>query len=165
MPEDIALGDTAGVACVNGRAERGKLMLWLGYPVRLRQHRAAGFFVEPVLMWPVVVPEAAAGAPSIDEHMPMINAKFLRSMTIGDQMQLAEEAVRLSDELGLGVPAAELPGVDDVVERLARIRLGLSRSSGFPTGRWGAVAAGHHPTIRSVLARLSGRTWCHVTST
>ena len=104
------------------RAERGKLMLWLGYPVRLRQHRAAGFFVEPVLMWPVVVPEAAAGTPSIDEHMPMINAKFLRSMTIGDPMQLAEEAVRLSDELGLDVPAAELPGVDDVVERLARIR-------------------------------------------
>jgi len=103
------------------RAERGKLMLWLGYPVRLRQHRA-GFFVEPVLMWPVVVPEAAGDAPSIDEHMPMINTKFLRSMALGDGMQLAEEAARLSNELGLGVPAAELPDVREVVERLARIR-------------------------------------------
>jgi very-short-patch-repair endonuclease len=103
------------------RAERGKLMLWLGYPARLRQHRA-GFFVEPVLMWPVVVPEEPGSAPGIDEHMPTINAKFLRSIAIGDWTQVAEEAVRLADELGLGVPVAELPDVEEVVERLARIR-------------------------------------------
>jgi very-short-patch-repair endonuclease len=107
------------------RAERRKLMLWLGYPVRLRPHRTArweGFFVEPVLMWPVLLPEVNGDAPSIDERMPMLNARFLRSVAMGDGTQLAEEAARLSDELGLGVPAAELPEVDELVERLARIR-------------------------------------------
>lgn len=107
------------------REERGKLMLWLGYPVRIRRHRTArweGFFVEPVLMWPVVLSDVNGDAPSIDEHMPMINAKFLRSMGLGDGMQLTEEVALLSDELGLGVPADELQAVDELVERLVRIR-------------------------------------------
>ncbi len=107
------------------RADRGKTMLWLGYPVRLRQHRTArweGFFVEPVLMWPVLLPEANGDAPRIDEQIPMVNGKFLRSVAMGDGVQLAEEAARLSDDLGLGVPAADLPEVDELVERLVRIR-------------------------------------------
>ena len=107
------------------RAERGKLMLWLGYPVRLRQHRTArweGFFVEPVLMWPVLLPELNGEAPSIDEQAPLLNAKFLRSVAMGDGMQLAEEAAQLSEELGLGVPVADLPEIDELVERLVRIR-------------------------------------------
>jgi very-short-patch-repair endonuclease len=70
----------------------------------------------------VVLPDANREAPKIDEHMPMINARFLRSVALGDGMQLAEEAARLSDELGLGVPADELPDVGDLVERLTRIR-------------------------------------------
>lgn len=107
------------------RADRGKTILWFGYPVRLRQHRTArweGFFVEPVLMWPVLLPDVNGDAPRIDEQMPVVNAKFLRSMAMGDGMQLAEEAARLSDELGLGVPAGDLPEVDELVERLLRIR-------------------------------------------
>jgi very-short-patch-repair endonuclease len=107
------------------RGDRGKLMLWLGYPVRLRQHRTPrweGFFVEPVLMWPILLPDANGDAPRIDEQTPMLNAKFLRSVAMGDGMQLAEEAARLTDELGLGVPAAELPEADELVERLVRIR-------------------------------------------
>ena len=119
--------NSAGVGRLLGkvRGERGKLMLWLGYPVRLRQHRTArweGYFVEPVLMWPVLLPETNGDAPSIDEQMPMLNAKFLRSVAMGDGTQLAEEAARLSDELGLGVPVADLPEVDELVERLVRIR-------------------------------------------
>jgi very-short-patch-repair endonuclease len=119
--------NSPGVGRLMGRvrADRGKLMLWLGYPVRLRQHRTArweGFFVEPVLIWPVALPEGNGEAPTIDEHMPMVNARFLRSMAMGDGMQLAEEAARLSDELGLGVPADELPDVEELVERLVRIR-------------------------------------------
>lgn len=107
------------------RAERGKVALWLGYPVRLRQHRTPrweGYFVEPVLLWPIVVPEADSESPYIDEQAPMLNAKFMRSMAIGDGMQLAGEMARLSEELGLGRPAADLPEVLDLVERLVRIR-------------------------------------------
>lgn len=119
--------NSAGVGRLLGKVsgERGRLMLWLGYPVRLRQHRTArweGYFVEPVLMWPVQLPEVNGDAPSIDEQMPMLNAKFLRSMAMGDGMQLADEAARLSDDLGLGVPAGELPEADELVERLVRIR-------------------------------------------
>src|SRR5690606_14576081 len=93
--------------------------------VRLRQHRPArweGFFVEPVLMWPVLLPELNREAPSIDEQAPLLNAKFLRSVAMGDGMQLAEEAAQLSEELGLGVPVADLPEIDELVERLVRIR-------------------------------------------
>ena len=107
------------------RTDRGKTTLWLGYPVRVRQHRTArweGFFVEPVLMWPVTLSNTNGEAPSIDESMPMLNAKFLRSMAMGDGTQLAEEAARVSDELGLSVPAAELPDVEELVARLTRIR-------------------------------------------
>lgn len=107
------------------RRERGKLMPWLGYPVRLRKHRTArweGFLVEPVLLWPISLPEASGDAPSIDKQMPMLNAKFMRSVAMGDGMQLAEETARLSNELGLGAPVGELPDVDELVERLVRIR-------------------------------------------
>lgn len=107
------------------RGQRGKLVPWLGYPVRLRQHRTPrweGFFVEPVLIWPVLLPDVNGDAPSIDEQMPMLNTKFLRSVAMGDGMQLADEAARLADELGLDVPAAELPEADELVERLVRIR-------------------------------------------
>jgi very-short-patch-repair endonuclease len=127
LGSDADWWNSSGVARLFGkvRGARGKLMLWLGYPVRLRQHRTArweGFFVEPVLMWPVLLPEVNGEAPSIDEQMPMLNARFLRSIAMGDGMQLAEEAAQLSDELGLGVPAADLPEIDELVERLVRIR-------------------------------------------
>lgn len=127
MSSGIDWWNAPGVGRLLGRVrtDRGKTMLWLGYPVRLRQHRTArweGFFVEPVLMWPVMMPNANGEAPSIDESMPTLNAKFLRSTAMGDGMQLAEEAARLSDELGLGVPAAELPDMDELIERLVRIR-------------------------------------------
>lgn len=107
------------------RRERGKLMLWLGYPVRLRIHRTErreSSLVEPVFLWPISLPEASGEAPKIDKMGLMLNAKFLRSVAMGDGTQLAEEAARLSKELGLGLPAGELPEVDELVERLERIR-------------------------------------------
>ena len=124
---DVDWWNAPGVARLLGkvRADRGKTMLWFGYPVRLRQHRTPkwdGFFVEPVLMWPVLLPDVNGDAPRIDEQMPTVNAKFLHSMAMGDGMQLAEEAARLSDELGLGVPVDDLPDVDELIERLVRIR-------------------------------------------
>ncbi|MCW5631812.1 MAG: AAA family ATPase [Rubrivivax sp.] len=107
------------------RQDRAKLTVWLGYPVRLRHHRTArweGFFVEPVLLWRVTLPEQGGEAPSIDDDAPLLNAKFLRSVAIGDSLQLADEAARLGDELGLNVPIADLPEADELADRLARIR-------------------------------------------
>lgn len=117
----------AGVGRVLGkvRQDRAKLVAWLGYPVRLRRHRTAkweGFFVEPVLLWRIALPEQGGEAPSVDDEAPLLNAKFLRSVAMGDGQQLAEEAARLSDELGLNAPVADLPEADELADRLALIR-------------------------------------------
>lgn len=107
------------------RADRGKLTAWFGYPVRLRQHRTPrweGFFLEPVILWPVIPSDRGGDPPEIDSQMPVINPRFLISMTQGGGVALAEEAAALADELGIGAPAGELPDVDELVERLVRIR-------------------------------------------
>jgi very-short-patch-repair endonuclease len=116
-----------GVGRVLGkvRQDRAKLVAWLGYPVRLRRHRTArweGFFVEPVLLWRIALPEQGGDAPTVEDDAPLLNAKFLRAVAMGDGQQLAEEAARLSDELGLNVPVAELPEAGELADRLALIR-------------------------------------------
>jgi hypothetical protein len=107
------------------RQDRAKLVAWLGYPVRLRRHRTSkweGFFVEPVLLWRIELGEHGGDTPRIDEDVTVLNAKFLRSVAMGDGMQVAEETARLTDELGLNVALNELPEAEDLVDRLARIR-------------------------------------------
>ncbi|HUO43963.1 MAG TPA: AAA domain-containing protein [Burkholderiales bacterium] len=116
-----------GVGRVLGkvRQDRVKLVAWVGYPVRLRRHRTPnweGFFVEPVLLWRIALPDQNSDPPSIEDDAPLINARFLRSVAMGDAQQLAEEAARLTDELGLNVPMAEFPDIADVADRLALIR-------------------------------------------
>lgn len=116
-----------GVGRVLGkvRQDRARLVAWLGYPVRLRRHRTAkweGFFVEPVLLWRITLPDQGGEPPSIEDDAPLLNTRFLRSMAMGDGLQLAEEAARLTDELGLNVPSAELPEADELADRLAQIR-------------------------------------------
>lgn len=107
------------------RKERDKLVAWLGYPVRLRRHRTPrweGFFVEPILLWRISLPEHVGAEPSIEDDAPLLNGKFLRSVAMGDALQLAEEAARLTDDLGLNVPISELPDASDLVNRLAMVR-------------------------------------------
>lgn len=116
-----------GVSRVLGkiRQDRTKLVAWLGYPVRLRKHRTArweGFFVEPVLLWRIGLGEQGDDPPRIEDDAPSLNAKFLRSVAMGDGLQLAEETARLIDELGLNVPMVDLPEADEIIERLTRIR-------------------------------------------
>lgn len=116
-----------GAARVLGkvRQDRGKLTAWLGYPVRLRHHRTArweGYFVEPVLLWRIELGAEADDYPRIDDGAPVPNAKFLRSVAMGDGLQLADETARLIEELGLNVPIGDLPDADDLIERLQRIR-------------------------------------------
>lgn len=116
-----------GVGRVLGkvREDRAKLVAWLGYPVRLRRQQTArweGFIVEPVLLWRVTLPDAASDNPSIAEDAPLVNMKFLRNVAMGDGMQLAEEAARLGDDLGINVAVADLPEPDELADRLVRIR-------------------------------------------
>ena len=116
-----------GVGRVLGkvRQDRGKLVAWLGYSVRLRQHRTArweGFFVEPVLLWRIELGGEGGDVPRIEDDAPVPNAKFLRTFAMGGGLQLVEETASLIDELGLNVPTVGLPECDEVVERLVWIR-------------------------------------------
>lgn len=107
------------------RQDRVKLVAWLGYPVRLRRHRSPrweGFLVEPVLLWRIELGDQGGESPRIEDDAPHPNAKFLRSVAMGDGLQLAEETARLTEHLGLHVAIAELPEVDEIVDRLVRIR-------------------------------------------
>ncbi len=116
-----------GVGRVLGkvRQDRAKLVAWLGYPVRLRRHRTPkweGFFVEPVLLWRIEPGEHDGDPPRIDDDLVILNTKFLRSVAMGDGVQVAEESARLTEELGLNVAISELPDAQELVDRLARIR-------------------------------------------
>ncbi len=116
-----------GVGRVLGkvREDRSKLVAWLGYPVRLRRHRPSqreGFIVEPILLWRIELGDQRGDPPRIEDDAPLTNTRFLRSVAMGDALQLAEEKARLTEELGLNVALADLPEVDEIVERLVRIR-------------------------------------------
>lgn len=119
--------NSPGVSRILGKvaADRTKLVAWVGYPVRLREHRTAnwrGFFVEPILMWRVELPEHTGDAFSFADDLPTPNFKFLRSLAMGDPSQLVEEAARLAEDLGLNGPASEAPEIDELIDRLARVR-------------------------------------------
>src|SRR5581483_6637980 len=107
------------------RIDRGRLVAWLGYPVRLRLHRTAkweGFFVEPVLLWPIVLPETPGDAYRLQDELPTLNFAFLRSLAMGDPSQIVEEAARLGTELGLNNPLHDQPEPDELLQRLFNIR-------------------------------------------
>lgn len=140
-----------GVGRVLGSVRRAssKLVAWLGYPVRLRRHRTRtweGYFVEPVLLWRIVLGENEDDRPIIEDDAPIPNGKFLRGVAMGDGVQVAEEAARLTEELGLNVPSAELPDADDLFDRLARVR---------PDWNWKESLDPYHCRGETPLAELS----------
>lgn len=107
------------------KADRASLQAWLGYPVRLREHRTAnwrGFFVEPLMLWPVSLPESPGDPYEIADDLPAPNFAVLRRLAMGDASAVVEEAARLDDELGLNRPADDRPDIDELIERLVKIR-------------------------------------------
>lgn len=107
------------------KGDRAKLQAWIGYPVRIREHRTArwhGFFVEPVMLWAVTLPERPGDPYEIADELPVFNFAFLRSVAMGDPAGVVEEAARLDEELGLNAALEDRPEVDEVIERLVAIR-------------------------------------------
>lgn len=107
------------------RADPGNLVSWLGYPVRMREHRTPkwrGFFAEPVLLWGIELPQQAGDTPRIVDALPVPNFAVLRSLAMGDASAIVEEAARLDEELGLNSPLEDLPEIDELLERLVNIR-------------------------------------------
>lgn len=107
------------------RNDRSNLVAWLGYPVRLREHQTPnwrGFFVEPVMLWPVEIPEHGQGNVAIADDLPTPNPKLLKRIGMGDPAAAVEEAARLEEELGFNAQPEDRPEMDEVIRRLVSIR-------------------------------------------
>ena len=107
------------------RNDRSNLVAWLGYPVRLREHQTAnwhGFFVEPVMLWPIEFPENGQGNTEIADDLPTPNSKVLKRFGMGDPAASVEEAARLEEELGFNGQPGDRPEMDEVIRRLVSIR-------------------------------------------
>lgn len=107
------------------KADRTNLQAWLGYPIRLREHRTArwrGFFVEPVFLWPIELPEHPGDPVRLLVDQPQPNFSVLRAMAMGDAAALVEEAARLDEDLGLNNGLEDRPETDELIERLVKVR-------------------------------------------
>jgi hypothetical protein len=107
------------------RNDRERKVPYIGYPVRLRKHKSAngweGFFLEPVFMFSFNDEALRPGQmPVLSEETPAINFAIIKSLAIGNEAFVMEEAAKLAEELGLGDP--DVSDFDEVVERLTQIR-------------------------------------------
>ena len=109
----------------NVRADRNRLVAYVGYPVRLRKHRTAnweGFFIEPLMLWTIELPAQPGDAYRLQDEVPSPNFAFLKSLAMGDPGQLMEEATRLANDLGLNNALDDQPEVDELLVRLGQVR-------------------------------------------
>ncbi len=106
------------------RNDRERKVPYIGYPVRLKRVKSAkweGFMLEPVFMFGFNDEALCPGQmPVLNEETPAINAAVMKSLAIGNEAFVMEEAAKLAEELGLGDP--DVPDFDEVVERLTQIR-------------------------------------------
>jgi very-short-patch-repair endonuclease len=108
------------------RRERGRSVMYLGYPTRLRFHRTQrweGFFIEPLFLFPVDIPVGEPGAtPEISTELPIVNFRALKNLTEIGSANVLEEAVELADALGLSNPHEDQPDIDELFPKLPEIR-------------------------------------------
>jgi very-short-patch-repair endonuclease/tetratricopeptide (TPR) repeat protein len=102
---------------------KGRQVMYIGYPCRLRKHRARsgweGFFLDPVLLWTVSVQD---GVPSLSDEAPVLNFSVLKSLCVAGNTNYLEESAQLAEELGIAELSEEPPDVDELVSRLRAIR-------------------------------------------
>jgi very-short-patch-repair endonuclease len=108
------------------RRERGQLTLYIGYAVRLRTIRAREdeeTRIEPVLLYPIEeMPEGTADSIRPASGIPLFNLEVLKSLPAADSGNVIDEAIHLSEELGLANTEDDLPQWDEIVLRLQRCR-------------------------------------------
>ena len=106
------------------RNDRERKVPYIGYPVRLKRVKSPkweGFMLEPVFMFGFNDEALRPGqTPVLSEDTPAINSAVIKSLAIGNEAFVMEEAAKLAEELGLGEP--DVPDFDEVVERLTQIR-------------------------------------------
>jgi len=108
------------------RRERGQLTLYVGYAIRLRTIRLRDeeeVRIEPVLLYPIEeVPEGSVDSIRPASGIPLFNLEVLKSMPAADSGNIVDEAIHLSEELGLANTEEDLPQWDEIVLRLQRCR-------------------------------------------
>ena len=106
--------------------ERGQLTLYVGYAVRLRVARAGDqeeTRIEPILLYPLEEsPAEGADLPAPASGVPLFNLEALKSLLTADSGNVMDEAIHLSDELGLANTEDDLPQWDEIVLRLRDCR-------------------------------------------
>jgi very-short-patch-repair endonuclease len=125
-PEVRPVGSFQGVAELFRRLRHGasRKVPYLGYPVRLRHHRTQnweGYFVEPVFLYEFGDDALQPGTESdVSDELPTLNSRVLKSLAMGDESQVMDEAATLAEELGFSEP--DFPELEDYVQRLVEIR-------------------------------------------
>jgi very-short-patch-repair endonuclease len=106
------------------RNDRERKVPYIGYPVRLKRVKSPkweGFMLEPVFMFGFDDDALRPGqTAALNEETPTVNSAVVKSLAIGNDAFVMEEAARLAEELGLG--EADVPDFDEVVGRLTQIR-------------------------------------------
>jgi very-short-patch-repair endonuclease len=108
------------------RREQGQLTLYIGYALRLRPlfvRNQEEMRIEPVLLYPVEERIDEPGTPlRAASGIPLFNMEVLKTLPAADSGNVIDEAIQLSEELGLANPEDELPEWDEIVLRLQRCR-------------------------------------------
>jgi len=128
VSEDVNVFDTeaANRLLNKTRRERGRMVIYLGYPVRLHHVRSRsgweGFKAEPVCLWTYHEnPESVREVPLIADATPIFNFAVLRVLarTSGNFL---DEAIQLSEELGIAAANDGSPDLDEFFDRLRSVR-------------------------------------------
>jgi len=113
------------------RRERGRLSLYIGYGIRLRSvgtRNEDEIRIEPVLLYPLDLSsgDERPGGNADDLRppvgIPLFNVEVLRNSPSAWTGNYIDEAIQLSEELGLGQSEGDLPPWDEIVLRLQRCR-------------------------------------------
>jgi len=108
------------------RRERGQLALYLGYALRLRSvrlHHEEEMRIEPILLYPIEeIPEGRAQPLLPASGIPLFNLEILKNPPVADTGNVIDEAIQLSEELGLANGEDDLPQWDEIILRLPRCR-------------------------------------------
>lgn len=109
-----------------GQAKKRRLAMYLGYPCALKHQKSKksnweGFFLEPLLLFPVDLGNSFHDTPRLETGFPIFNRDALRRLSNAERDTFLEELLQLERELGL-TDVDELPELDELARRLESIR-------------------------------------------
>lgn len=107
------------------RRERGQLALYLGYAVRLRPVALENddeMRIEPALLYPLEQGADEREPLRPASAVPLFNLEVLKNLRSVDSGNLIDEAIQLSEELGLANAEDDLPPWDEIILRLQHRR-------------------------------------------